>query len=168
MIFTFRINEIPEGKSSQTYPLNPKSIDLNGYHLNGGSLDLSFDKSIHLIRVKLNLSATLLLTCDRSLKEFDHVVNSSYEVIFNSSTEHITVDEKVTVKPLSISSNKISLEEEVRDSILLQIPIKKLHPQYIDESGNETEFELIIGAVNDSDTEDIDPRWAKLKEINNK
>jgi len=64
------------------------------------------------------------------------------------------------------SSKQIDLEQDVRDTILLNLPTKKLHPRYLDEDGNPKEvLNEQFGDIPDEDEETIDPRWEKLKDL---
>ena len=79
--------------------------------------------------------------CDRSLDYFLKPVDADYEIVFKVDVKEETEDENGAVRRFNFSSNTLSIEEEVRDTILLQIPIKKLHPRFLDEEGNPKKFE---------------------------
>jgi len=163
----FNIVEIPEGESRRTVDLSEVDLDLSPYTFKGANIDLLFYRTLHFIRVNFHISSDVELICDRSLEPYIQPIESDYEVVFKVDVKEETEDENGAVRRFNFSSNTLSIEEEVRDTILLNIPIKKLHPKYIDEDGKATNFETkSFGDIPDEDeTEAIDPRWEKLKKL---
>lgn len=165
-MLTFKINEIPDGLSTEEVNLAEKSIDLGDQSLKSGIVRIEFDKQIHLIQAHLEIDVVLTLMCDRSLDEFEFPIETQYDVLFDELCEDKKVEETITQKPMDISSNKIDVTDEVRDSILLELPIKKLHPRFLDENGEPTDF---VYEEKDDDLPDeeerIDPRWEALKKL---
>ncbi len=61
---------------------------------------------------------------------------------------------------------QIDLAQDVRDTILLNLPTKKLHPRFLDEDGNPAEaISVKFGEAPAGNDDLIDPRWAALKEL---
>lgn len=162
----FRISDIPDGKSTQYFVLNEKNLPLEIYSLKCGTLNVNLEKSNGIIRVHYTVTASVELSCDRSLESFDFDVVSEYEVLFKSGAAE-SEDDRTAIKPLNLSGNSIDITAEVRDSILLGIPVKKIHPSFIDENGNVSEFQLSVGQVSEksSDADLIDSRWDALKDL---
>ncbi|HKJ33939.1 MAG TPA: DUF177 domain-containing protein [Balneolales bacterium] len=160
----FKLNEIPDGKSTQELELVSDQLDLGEkYKFDGGRLTVHFDKSFDTIRVSFNIKTVLSLICDRSLEPFDYQIDRNYRIIFEDDADVTSYEEEDTaVRPLNIHENKIRIDKEVRDTILLSIPIKKLHPKFLDENGNPTDFQKTYG-----DEEFTDPRWDALKSLKN-
>jgi len=166
----FKIVEIPEGSSERTLKLEQEDLDLGEYEFIGGELDLAFYKTDHFIRVNFTIDSKVELVCDRSLKPFKHPLKADYEVLFKVDVKEETENEKGAVRRFDFSSNTLDIEDEVRDTILLNIPIKKLHPNYFDEEGNPKEFEMQSfgeAGQEDENSEMADPRWEKLKQFKN-
>jgi uncharacterized metal-binding protein YceD (DUF177 family) len=69
-------------------------------------------------------------------------------------------------------SPKLDLSQDLFDFIALQVPMKKLHPRYVNEAealeGNQfiysTEKVLDENATEKAE-DDMDPRWAALKNL---
>lgn len=167
----FHIVEIPEGQSQRVLSLDEEDLDLSPYTFEGGELEIDFYRTIHFIRVNFHIHAGVEIQCDRSLEYFEKPVEADYEVVFKVDVQEETEDENGAVRRFNFSSNTLSIEEEVRDTILLQIPIKKLHPKFLDEHGNPKEFESkTFGTLSDEgegEEETIDPRWEELKKLKN-
>jgi len=163
-MLSFKINEIPEGKSEETILFTDNDLDLSPFSFKEGVVIVRFEKYTGQIRVRFTVSSKVLLICDRSLENFYYPVQADYSVLFDTSAKDISEDDKTTVKPLNIPANKISIGTEVRDTLLLHIPIRKIHPRFILENGEETDFEF----TSESDAEEntlSDPRWEKLKAL---
>ena len=166
----FKIVEIPEGSSQRTLELEGEDLDLDPHTFLGGTIDLSFYRTIHFIRVDFTVEAGVELVCDRSLEPFDYQVDADYEVLFKVDVREETENEDGAVRRFNFNSNTLNIEDEVRDTVLLNIPIKKLHPKYLDEEGNPREYKVqSFGDTGEQDKapEIADPRWEKLKKLKN-
>lgn len=165
----FKIVEIPDGASERSLGLAEEDLDLDEYGFEGGQIDLSFFKTPQFIRVNFTIDVDVELICDRSLDPFTHSIEDDYEVVFKVEVEEEREDEEGAVRRFDFSSNMFSIKDEVRDTILLNIPIKKLHPKFIDEEGKTKDYETKkFGDVDTySNEESIDPRWEKLKKLKN-
>lgn len=166
----FKIVEIPEGTSRRTLDLDGDDLDLAPHTFMGGKLDLEFYRTNHFIRVNFTIDAEVELVCDRSLEPFAYPLNADYEVLFKVDVQEESETEAGAVRRFNFSSNTLSIGEEVRDTVLLKIPIKKLHPKYLDEDGVPEEFSVqSFGDVGEEmgDPDLADPRWEKLKKLKN-
>jgi uncharacterized metal-binding protein YceD (DUF177 family) len=119
--------------------------------------------------VNFQVESGVELECDRSLETYIQPIETDYEVVFKVDVKEEKEDENGAVRRFNFSSNSLSIEDEVRDTIFLQIPIKKLHPKFLDDDGNPKDFETkSFGETDeDEDNELADPRWQKLKELKN-
>lgn len=166
----FNIVEIPEGESRRTVSLTEEDLILDPHRFRGGEVGLLFYRTPHFIRVNMDIDSDVELVCDRSLEPYIQPIQSEYEIVFKVDVQEETEDENGAVRRFNFRNNTLSVEDEVRDTIFLNIPIKKLHPKFLDEEGKPKEFETkSYGNVkNDEDAEDaIDPRWEKLKDLKN-
>lgn len=164
-MLTFKINEIPEGKSLDHLKLTQADLDLSPYVFIGGDISVNFEKYTGLIRVHFEVASEVLLICDRSLEQFPQPIKAAYSVLFDANAKEVSEDALTTTKPLDVPGNIISIHDEVRDTILLKVPFKKLHPRFLDVNGEETDFEFITVLNTESNEEVIDPRWEKLKSL---
>lgn len=168
----FRITEIPEGYSTRSLTLDSEALDIDPYEFTGGKIEIEFHRTLHHIRVNFEIRTDVELVCDRSLESYMYNVEAEYEVVFKAEDVEETEDENGAVRLFNFAENTFSIEEEVRDTILLDIPIKKLHPRYLDENGEPLEFEDRAYGKTDSEDkkgedEPVDPRFAELKKLKN-
>ncbi|TYP95067.1 Uncharacterized metal-binding protein YceD, DUF177 family [Fodinibius salinus] len=167
----FNIVEIPEGESRKTVRLSGDDLDLSPHTFEGGEVELVFYRTPHFIRVNFEVESEVALTCDRSLESYIQPIVSEYEVVFKVDVREESEDENGAVRRFDFSTNTLDVGDEVRDTIALNIPIKKLHPKFIDEDGTPKEFETkSYGDIPDEEegeSEMADSRWEKLKELKN-
>ena len=164
---TFRVQEIEDGKSQRSVSLGDEDLDFSDLEeivFRNGEVEIDFEKRLHFIDVKFRVQARLGVTCGRSLKRFSQQVEGTYEVVFKPSVEEASEGEESTVKAIDSRNLTISIEREVRDTILLGLPAKIVHPDYLDSEGELTDFETRrFGSSDESDT--VDPRWEALRKL---
>ncbi len=161
---SFRFNEIPKGFSEEHVSLEAEALGIEQSEIKRVNLQLKFYKQDDNLRIQCQLKADAILTCDRSLDTFHSKLESSYEVVFQRNVEDEREELSGTLKRLVHSQNIIDITRELRDTVLLSIPAKKLHPRYI-KDGEITEFEASFGNKHD---DDHDPRWDALTELKQK
>jgi uncharacterized metal-binding protein YceD (DUF177 family) len=160
-MLTFKINEIRQGESTEIVALAPGMPDTAPYPLLSGVCKLHFNRRADRIRVTLTIEAEVELVCDRSGDSFPFPVNATYNVVFDSALKEDLEDESGASRVLHLGRNEMSLEQDVRDTILLEIPLKKIHPRF---RRDYDEGEEIVQVYSDPDI--IDPRWEALKKLN--
>lgn len=162
----FKIFEIPDGRSERSVQLETNELNLGRIPFKGGSVDIEFYKTTGLVQTRLHLAATVELICDRSLEQFDFKIIKDYEILFKAEQVEETGDEHSAVRSYDLKLQQIDLEQDVRDTILLEVPIKKIHPRFLDENGNPAEFQTrVFGKPDNDEADEIDPRWEALKEL---
>jgi uncharacterized metal-binding protein YceD (DUF177 family) len=159
-MFTFKINEIPQGRSTESVSFSNKELDFDDPVIKSGIADVVFERKLDRIKVDFIAKVMLDLECDRSLDHFDFPLEVSYTVVFDASVEEDEDQTDAALRHLDLATNKINIQKEVRDSLLLEIPIKKLHPRFYDEDGIEIPFTETF-----SSGEEIDDRWEALKKL---
>lgn len=163
----FDLQKIPEGESSKKALLPENYFELNDQtKLNGAELNITFFRTDHFVKITFKLSGSVELICDRSLDPFNKIIEGRFDILFQPDEIQESETERSAVKQIPVGDLILDIEDEVRDTIMLNIPIKKLHPRYIDESGKPEEFGTArFGKPSDDDEDLIDPRWEKLKKL---
>lgn len=166
---TFRVQEIEDGKSQREILLEADDLDFDEFEdltLKRAEVEISFEKRLHFIHVDYRVRADLQVTCDRSLRLFDYPVQEEYKVLFKPTVETPSEGKESKVKEIDAGDLTISIDREVRDSILLGLPVKKIHPDYLDEDGRPLDFiEKRFGAPDEEEEPAPDPRWEALKKL---
>lgn len=134
--------------------------------LQRGEVQINFLKTNHFIEVDFTVDAETKLICDRTLKPFHKLLHGSYHVLFEPDEVEDTETEKGAVKQIPSEDLTLDIEKEVRDTIMLVIPVRKIHPDLYDSQGNPEVYETKqFGPEPDNEEDRIDPRWEKLKEL---
>ena len=130
-----------------------------------GKCKLALDKSETMMALHFDIDAEIELTCDRSLEKFWYPVKLEEEIIIKFGDDNYTLSEDVLV--IKHETPSINIGEFIYEFINLAVPMKKLHPKYEDEDGEQPE--LIYTSQQDSEAENeeeqMDPRWEALKKL---
>ncbi|MEX1011187.1 MAG: DUF177 domain-containing protein [Balneolaceae bacterium] len=165
---TFRILEIPDGKSTREVELAGEELQIEDRKVLSARVSFRFDRSLHFVKVDFDVNAVMSLQCDRSLDYFEHPVSGSYTVLFKPEAEEISETSEGKIKPFDSRDLTLSLDQEVRDTILLALPIRILHPRFLDESGEPMDFGTKrFGTAGRDMEKSSDPRWEPLKHLKN-
>ena len=166
---TFSLQEKPDGKSERSVSLSEGDLELDDEAtLKNGEVNINFLKTNHFIEVDFTIDVNTELICDRSLKPFRKQLGGSYHILFEPDEIEDTETDKGAVRQISAEDLTVDIEKEVRDTIMLEIPVRKIHPDYFDSEGNPEKFETqYFGPEVDEDEDQIDPRWEKLKKLKN-
>ncbi len=164
---TFNLQEIPEGRSSRTVHIGNDDLELNEevIVLEKGNIEITFYKTDHFVEVKFNVEAETRLICDRSLKPFSKTLIGSYHLLFDPNVSESSETEKGAIRQIPADNLSVDIVTEVRDTIMLEIPARKVHPDFLDDDGNPKEFETKTFGPDAGEEEKIDPRWAELKKL---
>lgn len=161
----FQVQNIPDGESTTSVDLAESDLQIEKADLMNGEVLVHFFKAVRFIQIKFTVEANLKLVCDRSLNRFKKHISDSYKILFNADEDDLMIGEKSATKPIP-GSLILDIEDEVRDTIMLNIPVKKIHPKYVDEQGNLKDFKTKkFGDIPESDEENIDPRWEALRKL---
>ncbi len=126
-----------------------------------GTCNVDLVKSDSMLDLNLKIEGTVELVCDRSLEKFNYPIAVNQEVIYKYGDEDRELSENVFV--ITKDAQEINISEFLYESISLEIPMKKLHPKFKDDSESD---ELIYSSdVEDDDKNEVDPRWEALKKL---
>ena len=144
-----------------------QNTDINDLNI---SIETNLEKTSRNLIFKFIIIGKLNLQCDRCLDNFDLPINYNANLYVNFGEETSDVTDIYDTMILSESENSIDLSKHFYDYIILQVPLKRVHPD--DENGESTcNIEMLerINNMQDEniDTERIDPRWEKLKKLYN-
>ncbi len=162
-MISFRFNEIPKGFSEENLSVGAEEIGIERSDIGRILLRLEFNKEDQNLRIKCHIKAEATFICDRSLEPFDTRLYSDYELVFQQNVKDEKEELSGALRRLDPSHNVIDITRELRDTVLLSIPIKKLHPGYY-RDGSETGFEASFG----NNAEQHDPRWDALTKLKQK
>jgi uncharacterized protein len=129
---------------------------------------IALTKSETMLTVVFQLLGSIVLVCDRSLETFDYPIEVETIIYFKYGEKAEELSEDIIVVPRNTAT--IELASYVYELIALEVPMKKLHPQFLaEEQENQNEELLVYTSATAKETEEeatpLDPRWTKLKKI---
>jgi uncharacterized metal-binding protein YceD (DUF177 family) len=122
-------------------------------------------KTDGFIEANFKIQGFVELECDRSLDKFDHSIDLEKRMIFKFGEEDREIDDEVEM--ISKDRQSIDMSKFFFEFISMAIPMKRLHPRYMNEE--QTNEELYFSSEEkfdlDDQKEEIDPRWEALKKL---
>lgn len=159
-MISFRLSDIPEGTSEQVQHVSPEEMGIEQSDLTSVKLHFRFNKQHSGLQISCDVIAFARFQCDRSLEYFETELSSEYEMVFQHKIDEEREDVTGSLRRLKPSQNVIDVTSELRDTVLLSIPVKKLHPRFL-KDGVVSGFEARFG----DDSGQTDPRWEKLSKL---
>ncbi len=167
--FEIDIIALKFGTHSFTFKLDNKFFAYFKEHQNGFvekgdcNAEVILEKNEQLIRATLFIDGAVELVCDRSLDTFDYEVDVEETILYKYSEEERELTEEIVL--ITRRTPSINVGELLNEFLMLDIPLKKLHPrfweedEYSDDSDEYRESE-------DSDNLDDKPSDKPAKKIN--
>ncbi len=129
--------------------------------------DVKLEKKEHLMMFYFTYSGVIQTTCDRCLGEMELPVSGEQTLCVKFSDTEVSDNEDVVILPEN--EFKIDLAQWMYEYVAVAMPIQCLHPD--DENGEPTcdptmlQYLAAADSPSPADNEDIDPRWAALKNL---
>ena len=118
----------------------------------------------HSLDFKFQIEGHIKLTCDVSLEDFDYPIKTDNHLIIKFGQEEKDISEEIIVIPED--SGTFNLASYIYEFIGIEVPYKKVHPKYVTDD-EEATLRYGTESIENTPSEDqnIDPRWAALKNI---
>jgi uncharacterized metal-binding protein YceD (DUF177 family) len=135
MAIKFNIGSITEGEHKLEIYANGNEIGLNKGLLKDNLLiKANFYKTLNQLDMKLTLEGTYLLECDRCMEIYEFPFRKEFELVFVQKHEREQGYEDDTIRTFSPHLKTIDITKDIKDFVLLSIPMKKLPPEKADGS----------------------------------
>jgi len=131
------------------------------------TIKVSVVKTADFVILEFHLTGTVNVQCDLCLDYFDKPIDATRHLYL--TTDPGKQDEEKDVVLIGIDENEVNVAQYIYEFIHLTVPIKNEHP--LDKDGNSTCNRDMLDLINThkatrkKDPDQIDPRWAKLKEL---
>lgn len=171
MDYTIPINDLKEGRHHYEFLVADKFFEafpeseVKKCSVNVG---IELTKRSTGVDAVFNLTGKATVTCDRCLDEFEMPLEYEAHLYFEPGDEPGEVSDELVVIPRN--ETHIDMRQYIYEFINLAIPAQKYHPE--DENGHSAcDPEMIERLnkikVNQTDNQETDPRWDKLKDLIN-
>lgn len=112
--------------------------------------------------VAFTARAMATLECDRTAVMFEQPVEGTYAILFVLPEQFGGVGESGNddIRPLPQTGAELDINDAVRDTLLLALPVRRVAPGAEDEP-----IPVTFGADLDDEGNVIDPRWEALRKL---
>lgn len=124
------------------------------------SVQVRLVKTSQMLQLTLNAKGWLELECDRTLNRFRYPIEFEKALLYKFGEEYKELTDNVLMIPKGLEL--LDLNQVFYDYLMLQVPMRKLHPDVEQESE-----EWLLRDTSSTEGDTIDPRWSKLKELSN-
>ncbi len=159
------ISKLSLGHHARSLEAQPGDVGLDSRFTQPIRVEAALEKSTRQLYMRVRITTGALFTCDRCLGEFPREVTAGYAIVYvmgEQSAERPIGGEEIQM--ITPDTNVIDLGEDVRQFTLLALPQKSL-------CRDECEGLCPTCGVNKNRSscscheEEVDPRWAALKQI---
>lgn len=134
-------------------------------------VDVLLNKHETFLEATFKIKGVAHLICDRSLEPFDFPIDNERMIVFKYGEEFQEITDEIIVIPRDTAT--LELGQYMYEFIGLEIPLKKLHPKFQDESEDDgkSEGKIVYSSGTSDATDDkkedegTDPRWNILKKL---
>jgi uncharacterized protein len=126
---------------------------------------VGLDKRETFIEATIAITGQTELICDRSLDAFTYPMDIHRKVIFKYGEAPQEISDEIVM--ITRDQDHIDIGQYLYEFIVLNIPIRKLHPRFAEMEKEDTSSKMIYTTATDEKTndEETDPRWEKLKKL---
>ncbi len=137
--------------------------------------DVTKQNSTFVVQGTARCNATLI--CDRSGDSFEEPITAEIKLVYQVNPEMAELQEPDAPPPLYLFNNyeDIDITEEIRQELLVQLPMRRIAPEYRDLPLEEVIPGITVEEEQtkpqsspqseEQEDQEIDPRWQALKKI---
>jgi uncharacterized protein len=125
---------------------------------------VTLNKQSTTLLLNINLKGFVGEVCDRCAEDFDMALESTRQLVIKLGSTELIEEDDIIYFPTS--QHEIDLKHYIYESIILALPLKRMHPE--DENGKsncDPEVLKKLKELSVGEEEGTDPRWAALKNI---
>jgi uncharacterized protein len=121
-----QVGGLSDGVHQYSFQVESTDLGLNGSFTEDVIIDTTLDKTGNQLLLKATIRAAGTFECDRCILQFKRMLESSYQMYYvTEGAEHGQVDpSEIQIIPAGL--NVIDIAEDVRQTILLSVPLKLL------------------------------------------
>lgn len=127
-------------------------------------VQLTLDKSSRQLYLKARVRTEAQFRCDRCLEEFTRELENSYKMFYAYSEVESLKHEPEEVTVLTPETSSIDISEDVRQFLLLAVPLKLLCREECKGLCPDCGANLNQGPCGCA-KEEVDPRWKSLRRL---
>lgn len=130
-------------------------------------VDVILTKKSTLLELNFKIKGTVNVNCDVSNEPYNQYIENEFDLVVKFGDEYN--DEHIDILIIPHGEYEINIAQYIYELVVLAIPAKRIHPGVEDGSIQSDILdkldELSIKQEDNTNDEDIDPRWNKLKDL---
>ena len=158
---------LKEGKHLFEYQIDNKFFDqfqFEDYADSDIQVSIDFVKKSTLLELNFTAIGTVNVPCDITNEDFDQKIEATLPLIVKFGPEFNDDNEEILILPHE--AYEINTAQYIYEMIVLSVPSKRIHPNVLDGTmKSEALKKLQTLEIDEEKTEEIDPRWNKLKDL---
>ena len=172
--YNIEFKGLVEGLHNYDFKVDAKFFEhFNESLVENGDVDVKvgLEKRSAFLKLYFGIEGWLELTCDRCLDEYKQEVELQTELFvkFGEETEFDEGDNVIWILPVE---HHLNLAQLIYEYVVLSIPLRHVHPNETGENSCNEEMLKRLNTITKVDDvedaeEEIDPRWAALKNLKN-
>ncbi len=159
-----RITQMTEGHHTFTETESPRAIGLEdaARYPEEVAVRVEVDKRGRNFYIQEIVHTVAHFQCDRCLEPFTQPLDAEYRVVYSSDRDFVELDEDI--RYVAPDQAEIDITEDLRESVLLAVPIKLLCKQDCKGLCPHCGANLNVESCTCAE-KTIDPRWEALKKL---
>ena len=159
-----QIGGLSEGVHQYHFAALASEIGLEDAFLRDVKVDATLEKTGTQFYLRADIQTLGIFECDRCVGQFDRTLTSSYQMYYVWNGAETSSLDPTEVQVISPGLNIINIAEDVRQTILLSVPLKVLCREECKGLCPHCGKNLNEGACGCRET-GADPRWDKLRSL---
>ncbi|WP_418264264.1 YceD family protein [Flavobacterium faecale] len=161
------------GKHHFEYQINNaffEIFDYDEYQNSNITVNVVFEKQSNMLELNFKHKGTINVPCDLTGEDFDLPIKGKMKLIVRFGEEFNNDNEELLILPFG--EFEIDIAQYIYEMIVLSVPQRRVHPGVKDGSLKSEALERLNELAikekkenKEENTEDIDPRWDKLKKL---
>ena len=158
---------LKEGKHNFKYTIDKKffeHFEFTEFINPSLKCDLVLNKKLTFLEINFKVDGKVTIPCDVSTELFEHKIKNENNLIVKFGSSDYESDDILVI---SEGSYQINVAQHIYETIVLSLPLKKIHPGIKNgtlKSDILEKLKALEPKKNNSDGS-IDPRWNKLKDL---
>ncbi len=168
--YDIKFTGLKNGKHQFTYEIDKSFLDRFPYNeVDDCKVDVEVDmnKSDTMLEFSVKTKGTVNVPCDVSNEMYDQQIEGDFDFIVKFGNEYNDEREDLIIIPYG--EHTYNVAQQIYENIVLNIPLKKVHPDILSGKIKTKNREYIINDDEneriEENNEEIDPRWEALKKL---
>ena len=160
------------GKHIYDYEINQtffEYFEFDEFNTINVNLNIHLEKKTTLLELNFSGNGFVNINCDVSNEPYDQPINFNFNLVVKFGKEYNNENDSILIIPHG--SHEINIAQYIYELIVLSIPQKRIHPGVEDGTLNSEILRKLedlspnTDLKGESSSNDVDPRWNKLKKL---